>query len=647
MKNLFYYLFFALLLGLFSCSKKENSWKIASPDGKIEMNLYLEDGQLYYTSMVKSETGFIEIIKKSPLGIICDNTDFADSLKFAGKVADKMIDEHYEMLTGKALKLHNFANELIVTFTALSGEKMDVVMRAYNDGIAFRYVFHPNENPERIVIAEKTGFRLGEGKTWIQSRQKITEFSSGYESINLNEIPLGESSPEKNGWNFPILFNSNDIWGLITESDAGSDFYAAHLDSAVVDGLYTIRLPEKDEARGNFSSFATLTGENQSSAWRVIILGKGLNAIVSSDLVNHLAPECKIKDTSWIMPGRSSWSWLSDHDSPEDYNKLKDFVDLAAEMSWEYSLVDANWDRMKNGDIRKLVDYAKTKNVGILVWYNSGGVQNNIPHGPRDIISDSKKRNKEFAKLQSWGIKGVKIDFFQSDKPEIIKLYKDILEDAAKYQILVNFHGCTLPRGWSRTYPHLMTMESVKGAECYTYFAKYPELVPAYNTLIPVSRNVVGPMDYTPVTFSDFKYPHLTTNAHELALSVLFESGLLHFGDNVEGYRNLPDTPRRFLKTVPVVWDETRFVDGWPGKEMVLARRKGNAWFVAGVNGENLNKNLKFKLPFIESGQWNAEIIKDGENSRSFAYNEIQVNSSTAIQLSMLPYGGFLVKISQ
>lgn len=647
MKTCFQVIFFALLASLFSCTQKEKSWHLVSPDGKVQMNLFLDEGQLYYSSSLKTEIDIQDVIKKSPLGVTCQEFDFSNNLEFAGKTPIVKIDEQYEVVTGKALKLHNLANECSVSFLTPSGKMMDVVIRAYNDGIAFRYRFNLSEKEELTVTRERTGFKLGQGKVWIQSRQKITEFSSGYESINLNEIPIGENSPEKNGWNFPVLFNSGKVWGLITEAESGSIFYAAHLEPEVIDDTYQIRLPEEEEARGNFSRYAKLQKGNTSSAWRVIIFGNDLNTIASSNLVRHVSPKNKTENISWIKPGRVSWSWLSDHDSPEDYNKLKDFVDLAVEMNWEYSLVDANWDRIKNGNIRQLVDYAKTKNVGIMVWYNSGGVQNIIPHGPRDVMSDSEKRKEEFAKLQSWGVKGVKIDFFQSDKPSIIQLYKDILEDAAEYHLLVNFHGCTLPRGWSRAYPHLMTMESVKGAECYTYFAQYPELVPAYNTLIPVSRNVVGPMDYTPVTFFDFKYPHLTTNAHELALSVLFESGLLHFGDKVGGYRNLTEAPKEFLKTVPVVWEETRYVHGWPGKEMVLARRNGNTWYVAGVNGEKKNKEIQFELSFIESGQWKAEIIKDGENSRSFGTEELSVSNNLPVKVSMQPYGGFIMKISQ
>jgi hypothetical protein len=251
-------------------------------------------------------------------------------------------------------------------------------------------------------------------------------------------------------------------------------------------------------------------------------------------------------------------------------------------------------------------------------------------------------RRFEFDLLRQWGVKGVKVDFFQSDKQEVIGLYHAIMQDAADYQIMVNFHGCTLPRGWSRTYPHLMSMEAVRGAECYIFAKEFPERAPEQNTITPFTRNVVGPMDYTPVAFTKHKYPHLTTSAHELALGVLFESGWVHFADKPEAYLNLPPAPKECLKNMPVDWDDTRFLAGYPGQFVILARRHGPDWYLAGVNGQNRPREERLKL-----GSWlgdaKYELIRIGDGpDGGFASAKQTLSADQEFTISMLPYGGFV-----
>jgi alpha-glucosidase len=646
MKQIFFFVALFTLTGLLSCNSTADSrWEILSEDGAVKMELFLEDGMLHYTASLKNGNDFSEIIKKSPLGITRDDAGFTENLEFIGASDVTRIDEHYKVLTGKALNLHNLANERIVSFSSSGGNRLDVALRAYNDGVAFRYIFPEEITGNFVVNGEITGFRFGEGIGWIQPYDDVTKWTPAYEAHYMNEVPIGETSPYKNGWCFPALFHTEDAWVLLTEAGLDGDFYGAHLNGEVPGGLYTIRLPEEEETMGVYGQFAESESLPWASPWRVAIIGRDLNTIATSDMVKHLSPPNRIEDTSWIKPGRASWSWLSDHDSPQDYGKLRSFIDLAVEMGWEYSLVDANWNMMKGGDLNQLVEYANSKNIGILLWYNSGGPHNEVGEQVRDLMHIPEVRQKEFAKLQEWGVKGVKIDFFQSDKPGMMKLYRDILEDAARYNIMVNFHGCAIPRGWSRTWPNLMTLESVRGAECYTFASNYPENAPISNTILPVTRNVVGSMDFTPVLFTEMQYPHITTYSHELALSVLFESGWLHFADGVEAYRNLPEIPKNFLKTVPVVWDETRYVAGWPGKDMVLARRKGDTWFVAGINGENQPKSLSFQMPFLSDGNYQAELITDGATNRSFSTKNMTVGNDSAIELPMIANGGFVMKI--
>jgi hypothetical protein len=251
-------------------------------------------------------------------------------------------------------------------------------------------------------------------------------------------------------------------------------------------------------------------------------------------------------------------------------------------------------------------------------------------------------RRTEFAKLKRLGVKGVKIDFFQSDKQFVMEQYIAILEDAAEFQIMVDFHGCTVPRGWERTFPNLMSMEAVRGAETYTFDGStYGKLAPGQNTVLPFTRNVIGSMDYTPVDFSIFKSERLTSNAHEVALAVIFESGLLHLSDSVESYKSLPEAYQKYLRTVPCVWDETRFVAGHPGKFVVLARRSGRTWYLAGINGEDSLRTVRVKLPFQPKGQ--AVMLYDTENRKEYSSKQIELDPSGEIELALQPFGGVVL----
>lgn len=515
MKTFYNTIVYCIFFCMFSCnSAQENNWQLLSIDGKIKIELSLQEGKLFYTASLKKDNAFSEVIQKSPLGIVREDADFPKDFSFVKVSEISTIDEHYDVITGKARKLHNHAHELTVSFSIPGGHLLDVALRAYNDGVAFRYIFPEEKTGEFVVTGESTGFKFPEGKAWIQPYDDVTKWTPAYEAYFENEIAIGANSPNHNGWCFPALFHTANSWVLLSEAGLDGDFYGAHLNPDVKDSLYTIRLPETDEAMGVYKQKAISEKLPWASPWRVAIIGANLQTIVASNMIRHLSPVKRIEDTSWIKPGRASWSWLSDHDSPQDYEKLKNFVDLAEEMGWEYSLVDANWNLMKGGHIKQLVDYANSKDIGILMWYNSGGPHNEVGEQVRDIMHIADKRQAEFAKLHEWRVKGVKIDFFQSDKQGMMKLYKDILEDAAEHKIMVNFHGCTIPRGWSRTYPHLMSMESVRGAECYTFASEYPQYAPAQNTILPLTRNVIGPMDYTPVVFSDMQYPHITSYGH-------------------------------------------------------------------------------------------------------------------------------------
>ncbi len=643
--------FAVLILALTSCTKKnESQWQLSSPNGKLVMTVenVEPENKLFYKVTGSTNVGETEIISLSALGIEREDQKFIDGLSFISASQIEIIDEKYSLLHGKRRENNSLSNQLTLHFNNTSGSKLDIVLRAYNDGVAFRYNFPEESTKLYTVINEITTFSLPKnGNAFMLPHAEAGEWWPAYEQYFMKDIEIGTPSPNKAGWSFPTLFEINDsnYWVLLSEAGLDKTFYGSRLKQNADNGVYSIRMPDEGEGLGvgDVHPISTLPW---ATPWRVIIMGESLKPIVESSMITHLSPPSVIKKTDWIKPGRASWSWWSDGKSPRNYKKLIEFIDYSAEMGWEYSLVDANWPELGDEKIRKLVNHANSKSVGVLFWYNSGGKNNTVTEEPRDRMQEQSIRRKEFKYLQEIGAKGIKVDFFHSDKQDRIQQYIGIIEDAADFQLVVNFHGCTLPRGWSRTYPNLLSMESVKGEECYGFDKNYPKNAPWHNTILPFTRNVVGPMDYTPVAFSDDNHPHLTSNAHELALSVLYESGLVHFADGLESYRSVPEEVTDFLKIVPVTWNKIKFIEGYPGKYAVLARQNNDDWYIAGINGDTKNKTVKINLSFLGEGEFDMLLIKDGEKSREFSIEKRSVQAIQSLDVEMLKYGGFVIRIT-
>lgn len=646
MKKMFsHFLFIALVTVISSCkpSQKNGYWELASPDGHILFSLKLENGNLSYKVHIFDSTGEYTVIEDSPLGLVRKDQSFVSGLAFEKATEAVHIDETYALMSGKNSQCRNNAMEKEFTFRGEKKGKIQLIVRAYDDGIAFRYRFPETSNKVLTVTDEQTGFNLPDAsKAWIAPYDTIAPWSPAYETNYMCGIQAGTPSPQSVGWAFPALFYTGQFWILLTEAGLDTTFYGAHLRQNCENGLYRIMLPLQGEANGMWNNTASSVLPWETP-WRVIIAGSTPAPIIESNLITSLSEPCRITDLSWIRPGRASWSWWSDHDSPQDFNRLIPFIDLASEMEWEYSLVDANWNNMKNGDIQKLIRYAATKNVGLTLWYNSGGPHNSITEQPRDIMNDPVKRREEMKKLQEWGVKGIKVDFFQSDKQDMIKLYYNILRDAADHKLLVDFHGCTLPRGWSRTWPNLLTMEGVRGAEQYSWDPYFGENAHLLNVVYVFTRNAVGPMDYTPVTFSNYddKIPHTTTWTHELALAVAFESGIQHYADRVDAFRSLPPFAKEFLKKVPASWDETRYIAGTPDSYVVIARRKGTTWYLAGLNALKEVQNISFTLPFVQNKRARLVLLTDGNRANQIQVKEVYFAGQQPVTITMLAKGGF------
>ena len=464
----------------------------------------------------------------------------------------RRLKEDYTMLAGKRRHCTNEANEYKVKV----GNGC-LVFRLYNDGLAFRYEGNARLHSEKSALGT---YMIPDG-----TRRWLMKWTDSYEGF----FPLTTQS-EDGRWGYPALIEPADgLFALLTEANiergqSASCLYSQGSCYRIVpaDTIMTARTP-----------------------WQIAIVGS-LSTVVESTLVADVSAPCALADTSWIKPGVVSWIYWAHNHGSNDYNIIRQYVDMAATLQLPYVLIDAEWDEMKDGKtIEDAVAYANAQGIKPLIWYNSSiGWVNGAP-GPKFRLNTAEDREREFAWCERIGVAGVKIDFFSGDTRANMDYCIDLLECAARHRLLVNFHGATIPRGWQRTYPHLLTTEGVYGAEWYNNVPTFTNRAARHNATLPFTRNVVGPMDYTPCTFSDSQHPHITTHAHELALTVLFESGLQHLADRPESYLTQPAAVQRFLTELPVAWDDTRLLSGSPGESVVMARRHGTRWFVAGING--------------------------------------------------------------
>ena len=547
------------------------------------------------------------------------------SLKFL-----RPVKANYRMLAGKRLHCTNEANE----YEALAGEGARLVLRLYNNGIAFRYEYDGLQAGQ--VPKEQTAYRIPEGtRRWIQ------QWTDAYEgffplSTTYKVKPLrGFSNPvvSDEGWNmrwgYPALTEPADgIFALISEANIERQQSASCLCN---DGeAYRVVPAEND---------VTVSG-SWHTPWRVVIIGT-LADIVESTLITDVSEPSRYEDVSWIKPGVVSWIYWAYNHGSNDYNIIKKYVDMAVTLQLPYVLIDAEWDEMKDGKtVEDAVGYAKSKGIRPLIWYNSSvGWIDGAP-GPKFRLNKPEDREKEFAWCEKIGVAGVKIDFFSGDNQMNMDYCQDLLESAARHHLLVNFHGATIPRGWQRTYPNLLSTEGVYGAEWYNNVPTFTDKAACHNATLPFTRNVIGPMDYTPCTFSDSQHPHITSNAHELALTVLYESGLQHLADKPESYLSQPKEVQDFLSQLPAVWDETRFVSGYPGESAVLARRSGQTWYVAGINGTDAVKTLALPLPFITSRHYSIAFLDSEGNTPGWT---LVTEAGTLPQaVTCQPRGGFV-----
>ncbi len=616
----------------------------SSPDGTIAARLQIVDGALSYDVSLRGRT----VLEPSPLGLETSLGSFSGGLKPEGTERRK-IDERYTLPHGKVRDVHYEANELTARFSNGQGHQLEVIFRVSNRDVAFAYRLSSPERRRVTIARERTGFKFPtEATAFVTPQAKAgtgwMASKPSYEEGYLMDVPVGTPAPGGLGFTFPALFRIGDHgWVLVSETGVSSRYAGCRLGNPTADGLYPIAFPEPDE-NGGIGDATVSASLPLLTAWRTLTVGATLAPIVESTVATDVVVPL-YEPTLDYRPGRATWSWLLWQDPSMNEADQRTFVDLAAKMGYEYILIDALWDTGVGRDrMAQLVADARAKGVGVLLWYNSNGAWNDAPPSPRDRMDTAPARQREMAWLESIGAKGLKVDFFGGDKQTTIALYEDILTDANAHGLMLNFHGATLPRGWERMYPNHMTSEAVTASEGLVFFQEFADREAFNSTVFPFTRNAVAAMDYGPVVLNRVLSRdqqrgsrRRTTDAFQLATAVLYQSPIQHFGLTPNNLEEQPGFVIDFLERVPVVWDETRFIAGYPGRFVVLARRRGDCWYVAATNGEAEPRRLSLSAPFLEGKT--LTVIHD-QPDRTAAQRTITVGSRGRFDLNLEPAGG-------
>lgn len=642
-----FFIVMAMLLGS-SVASAENK-QITSPDGKLVVTVADMDGRPSYSVSYDN----VLFLKPSPLGIIANIGDFSSGMSLEKNVSTNKIDETYELASIKKSKVRYVANEAVFSFTQQGKTIYDVIFRISNNDVAFKYRMYPQgETLSCVVKQEVTGFAFPDGTTTFLCPQSkpmggFARTSPSYETSYTADDVAG-----KNGWGegytFPCLFRNGDNgWALVSETGVNGGYCASRL-LGHKEGVYTIGFPQEGEANGNgtVSPGIALPGE---TPWRTITVGKTLAPIVETtvpfDVVKPLYPA-----KGEYTYGRGSWSWIIGMDGSTNYKEQLRYIDFSAAMGYQSVLVDALWDKQIGRDkIEELAKYGKDKGVALYLWYNSNGYWNDAPQTPRGIMDNAIARRKEMKWMQSIGIRGIKVDFFGGDKQMTMQLYEDILSDANEYGLLVIFHGCTLPRGWERMYPNFASSEAVLASE-NLHFSQGSCDNEAFNaTLHPFIRNTVGSMDFGGSALNKYYNAdnaprgsrRVTSDVYALATAVLFQSPVQHFALAPNNLTDAPAWAIDFMKEVPTTWDEVRFIDGYPGKYVILARRHGDKWYIAGVNAQKETLKLKVNLPMFSNGE-KVRLFSDDKVLQG-GVKQIGIGKKQELQLTIPCNGGVLI----
>jgi hypothetical protein len=621
---------------------------VSGPNKNLQVNIALKDGGIpTYTVMYNGKT----MLEDSPLGLTTNVGDFSKGLTYISH-KENTVDETYTLNKIKTSKVHYVANELVATYQNDKKQQFDIVFRVSNNDIGFKYAFRQyGETASLIIEKEASGFDFPQQTTTFLTPQATPMIGwqrtkPSYEEEYVADDALGAPSKYGVGYTFPGLFRiGNDGWVLVSETGVNGHYCGSKLSEGTKDGLYTVAFPEPGENNGLGNAMPGLALPG-STPWRTLTVGDNLKPIVETTVAFDLVKPL-YEPTQTYKHGRSTWSWIMWQDNSVNYDDQVKYIDLAAAMGYEYSLMDGLWDKQIGREkVEKLAAYARSKNVDLFVWYNSNGYWNDAPQGPKQRMNTSIARQEEMAWLKKLGVKGIKVDFFGGDKQVTMQLYEDILSDANRFGIMVIFHGCTLPRGWERMYPNFVGSEAVLASENLV-FTQHANDTEAFNaTLHPFIRNAVGSMEFGPVLLNkrhnrnnDGGTRRVTTDIFQLATAVLFQSPVQMFALAPNNLTDVPAFEIDFMKQVPTTWDETRFIDGYPGKYVVLARRNGDKWYVVAVNAQKEVLNLKLNLDMFV----NSTVHKYADDTnRQPTFGNEKIGKKGEVKVTVQPEGAVI-----
>ena len=629
---------------------------VSSPDGLLTVGIEDNEGSVSYSVSYDGET----FLLPSALGIETNVGDYLGELTYLSKEM-KQINEVISMRGTKASTSHYVANQLNVGYANPKGQKITITFNVSDNDIALRYSFDQQGDTACIIIKkEATSFRFPEETTTFicpQSDAMIgwKRTKPSYEEEYKPDAPMTDKSKYGEGYTFPCLFHIGDKgWVLVSETGTDGSYPGTHLGDYDPEKGYSIAFPMEGEANGWGSSEAALALPGHTP-WRTITIGKTLKPIAETTISYDVVEE-KYEASEDYKPGRYTWSWLIWQDNSINFEDQVKFIDLAGEMGYEYVLVDGCWDvNIGRERIAELSQYAQEKGASLMLWYNSNGFENDAPQTPKNCMNTSIARKKEMAWMRSIGIKGIKVDFFAGDKQHTMLLYEDILSDANDYGLQVIFHGCTLPRGWEKMFPNYVASEAVLASE-NVYFSKHHAEREAFElTMHPFCRNAVASMDWGGTIMNKYmsrdnkrRHYRRTSDTFEMAAAIINQSSIQCIAIQPNNLAELPDFEIDFLKNVPSAWEETRLIDGYPGKYVIMARKSGGKWFVAGLNATDKEISISADLSFIGSetklDYYYDEPKKEGELWPESKLGKIQTDKQSKATITIQPNGGIILK---
>ena len=640
-----------LLVWLFALSGPlaAQSVSVNGPDGKLQLTVSCPsaNGEVSYAVTYNGK----QMLESSPLGMETNVGDFYRGLQLKEHKVTAL-DTVYEQSRIKASRIHYWANELLCSFVNGEGKNVQITFRVSNNDVAFRYTLPREQGKGSVTVnSERTGFRFPSQTTTFLCPQSDAMIGwkrtkPSYEEEYKADAPMNERSGYGHGYTFPCLFKvGDDGWVLLSETGVDSRYCGSRL-SDWDNGVYRIAfpMPEENNGNGTVSPAFSLPG---STPWRTVTVGETLKPIVETTVPWDVV-EPRYTTTHDYKPGRGTWSWILWQDGSINYDDQVRYVDLAAAMGYEYVLIDNWWDNNIGRDrMEQFIKYARSKGVEVFLWYSSSGYWNDIEQSPVNRMDNSIARKQEMRWLQSQGVKGIKVDFFGGDKQETLRLYEEILSDADDHGLMVIFHGCTLPRGWERMYPNYVGSEAVLASENLVFSQHFCDNEAFNATLHPFIRNAVGCMEFGGVFLNkrlnrsnDGGTIRRTTDIFQLATAVLFQNPIQNFALAPNNLTDAPQICLDFMKQVPATWDETRFIDGYPGRYIVLARRHGNTWYIAAVNATAEPLKLKLDLPVL-AGQEVSLYSDDKKMQPQLKLQKIKTDGS--LQLTVQPQGGAVI----